>query len=152
MAAPDIRPYWFFVAGFILLYLFALLFYRSGPRRHATGYRPPTGIIPGETRHMLYEGFSSNAASTLYMIGTSWCPHCRNAKPTFEGLGPTMTIDGKAVDVKYIDADADKATAEKFQVKGYPTFVLVNGDRPAPHHDGPRDEQSLHAYVTKHLA
>lgn len=155
MAAPDIRPYWFFVAGFVLLYLFALMFYRSGPRRHATGYRPdlrPTGIIPGETRHMLYEGFSPSASHTFYMIGTSWCPHCRNAKPTFESLGPTMTIDGKEVAVKYVDADEDKATAAKFQVQGYPTFVLAKGDRPAPAHDGGRDAESLRAYVKKHLA
>jgi thiol-disulfide isomerase/thioredoxin len=147
MAAPDIRPYWFFVAGFVLLYVFAFLFYRPAPRRH---YHP-TGIIPGETRHMLYEGFHTSS-HTFYMIGTSWCPHCRNAKPVFEGLGPTMTIDGKTVDVKYVDADEDKATAEKFQVSGYPTFVLMNGSQAAPAHDGARDAESLLAYVKKYLA
>lgn len=146
MAATEIRPYWFLVAGVVLLYLFALMFYRSG--RHSG----PSGIIPGETRHMLYERFSSDPAHTLYMIGTAWCPHCRNAKPTFEGLGPIMTIDGKEVAVKYVDADEDKATAEKFHVQGYPSFVLVNGDRAAPLHDKGRDAESLRAYVKNNLA
>jgi thioredoxin-like negative regulator of GroEL len=63
-----------------------------------------------------------------------------------------MTIDGKTVDVKYVDADEDKATAEKFQVSGYPTFVLMNGSQAAPAHDGARDAESLLAYVKKYLA
>lgn len=149
MAAADIRPYWFLVAGIVLLYLFTLMFYRPGSRRHNLR---PANILPGESRHMLYEGFSPSPSHTLYMIGTSWCPHCRNAKPTFEGLGPIMTIDGKEVAVKYVDADEDKATAEKFQVQGYPTFVLVNGTQPAPPHDKGRDAESLRAYVKKYLA
>ena len=147
MAATEIRPYWFLVAGVVLLYLFALMFYRSG----RSG---PSGIIPGETRHMLYERFSSGAAHTLYMIGTTWCPYCRNAKPTFESLGPIMTIDGKEVVVKYLDAEAeeDKPTVSKLPVEGYPTFVLVNGDSPALPHDKGRDADSLRAYVKNNLA
>lgn len=153
MAAADIRPYWFFVAGFILLYLFALMFFRSGPRRHATGYRPdlrPT-IIPGETRHMLYEGFSPSLTNTFYMIGASWCGYCRKAKPEFEKLGSTMTIDGKAVALKYVDADEDKATAERFGVTGYPTFVLETGGRVLTY-KGDRDAEKMRAFVQQNLA
>jgi thioredoxin 1 len=149
-SAADIRPYWFLVAGFVLLYLFALMFYRPGSRRHATGYRP-TGIIPGETRHMLYEGFSPSASHTFYMIGTSWCPHCRSAKPEFEKMGSIMTIGGKEVALKYVDADEDKAVAANFQVEGYPTFVLEKGGQQIKY-NGPRDKAAMRSFVEQNLS
>lgn len=148
MAAGDIRPYWFLVAGFVLLYLFALMFYRPGG--HGRGLRP-ANILPGETRHMLYEGFAQNIAGTFYMIGASWCGYCRKAKPEFEKLGSTMTIGEKVVAVRYVDADQDKETAAKFQVEGYPTFVLETGGRQIKY-DGHRDVKSMHSFVEKHLA
>jgi thiol-disulfide isomerase/thioredoxin len=146
ITAADIRPYWFLVAGFVLLYIFALMFYRpGGGGRH---YHP-TGILPGETRHMLYEGFS--AAHTFYMFGTDWCPHCRSAKPEFEKLGPTMTIDGKTVALKYVDADSNKQMAAEYKVEGYPTFVLEsNGQRQK--YSGARDLEAFRSFLTKSLA
>lgn len=148
MAAADIRPYWFMVGGFVLLYLFTLLFYRPGSRH---GGLRPANILPGESRHMLYERFSPSPSHTFYMIGTSWCPHCRSAKPTFEGLGPIMTIGGKEVAVKYVDADEDKSTASKFQVEGYPTFVLETAGQQIKY-NGPREKENMRSFVEKHLA
>ena len=148
MAAGDIRPYWFLVGGFVLLYLFALMFYRPGGR--GRGLRP-ANILPGETRHMLYEGFSPTAAHTFYMIGTSWCGYCRKAKPEFEKLGSTMTIGEKVVAVRYVDADKDKELASKFQVEGYPTFVLETGGQQIKY-TGDRNAKSMSSFVETHLA
>jgi thiol-disulfide isomerase/thioredoxin len=142
MAASDIRPYWFMVAGFVLLYLFALMFYR--PNRH------PRGILPGETQHMLYEGFS--ASHTFYMFGADWCGYCKKAKPEFEKLGTTMTIGGKEVAVSYVDAQANQKMAQEYGVEGYPTFVLETDGKKIKYDDPNRLADSFRAFLQKHLA
>ena len=148
MAAADIRPYWFMVGGFILLYLFALMFYRPGSRH---GGLRPANILPGETRHMLYERFSSSPEYRFNMIGASWCGYCRKAKPEFEKLGSTMTIGGKEVALRYVDADQDKEMAAKFQVEGYPTFVLETGGQQIKY-TGDRTAPAMRSFVETHLA
>ena len=141
------RPFWFLVAGMILLYIFALIALPAG-RRHATGYRPrPQGILPGETRHMLYEGFSD--LPVFYMFGVSWCPHCVSAKPEFEALTSIPTISEK-VQIRYVDAEAEKAATQGFEIQGYPTFYLVRGSQKIKY-SGSRDKAGFVAFLKQQI-
>ena len=143
--------FWFVIAGLVLLYLFAVVVY--GRRRHGRWPAPSRGILPGETRHMLYEGFAATSAGPVFhMFGTSWCPHCTKAKPKFESLGSTMTIGGNDVALKYVDADDNKEMAAAYGVKGYPTFVLEKPDGTKVTHSGAREPEAFRAFLQQHLA
>lgn len=124
----DVQPYWFLVAGLVVLYMFALLFVSWRPARRSgrsSWWFGPGGtqqhlLGPGGTRQMFYEGFEDKP--TFYMFGVDWCPHCVKAKPEFEKLKGTI---GDRVNVVYVNPEKDKAAASGFQIDGYPTFYLV---------------------------
>ena len=72
----------------------------------------------------------SEKTATLYMFGTSWCPHCKTAKPIWEEfVNNNQNLKGGNYTVLYksVDCDAEKNIADKFDVKGYPTFKLERG-------------------------
>ena len=68
--------------------------------------------------------------ATLYMFGTSWCPHCKTAKPIWEDYvsnNENLKVGNYDILFKSVDCDAEKNIADKFNVKGYPTFKLERG-------------------------
>ena len=129
------KPYWVLVAGFVLLLIFVIVIRMPAGRHHrhhATGYnpRPSPWLGPGGTHHLLgsiFEGFRSGAVFTMF--GVDWCPHCVKAKPLFESLGPTVTIGGHAVTLRYVNPELDKEKAKDYAIEGYPTFYFENGTR-----------------------
>lgn len=78
------------------------------------------------------EDFDDGSSKTadLYFFYTTWCPHCKKAKPVWEQLSSeleTTKINGSSVKCIAIDCDEDSETADKFKVEGYPTIKLVKG-------------------------
>ena len=68
--------------------------------------------------------------ATLYMFGTSWCPHCKTAKPIWDDYvsnNENLKVGNYDILFKSVDCDAEKNIADKFDVKGYPTFKLERG-------------------------
>ena len=68
--------------------------------------------------------------ATLYMFGTSWCPHCKTAKPIWNDYisnNENLKVGNYDILFKSVDCDAEKNIADKFNVKGYPTFKLERG-------------------------
>jgi thiol-disulfide isomerase/thioredoxin len=68
--------------------------------------------------------------ATLYMFGTSWCPHCKTAKPIWDDYvsnNEKLKVGNYDILFKSVDCDAEKNIADKFNVKGYPTFKLERG-------------------------
>jgi thiol-disulfide isomerase/thioredoxin len=76
---------------------------------------------------------SNEKTATLYMFGTSWCPHCKTAKPIWEeyvNKNKDLKVGNYSILYKSVDCDEDsdgKQLADKFDVKGYPTFKLERG-------------------------
>ena len=155
----DMKNYWVFVAGAVLLAVFVLLVamgsrrHRSGgwnpwfpnPRPydpHATGYNP--ALKP------LYEMFSSQNP-VFTMFGVDWCPHCVAAKPKFESLGSTVTIDGQAIDLVYVNPEEDKQATVGYELSGYPTFYLTKGSQKIKY-QGPRTAEGFQAFLKKELS
>jgi thiol-disulfide isomerase/thioredoxin len=149
MTPADIKPFWFFVAGLCLLYLFALV---AMPRRHR--WRPYPGpapapypqqhlLGPGGTRQLLYEPFASPAA-TFTMFGVDWCPHCKTAKPIVESLKASMTSGD--VEVRVVNPEKEPQAAEGFQIDGYPTFYLEKSGQKTKY-SGPRTVEGMKAFL-----
>lgn len=73
-----------------------------------------------------------NQSADIYFFYTTWCPHCKTAKPVWEDFKSQMNgkaINGVTLHFFEVDCDKDQATADKFNVKGYPTIKLVKGNK-----------------------
>ncbi|MAU36529.1 MAG: hypothetical protein CMD14_04050 [Flavobacteriales bacterium] len=89
----------------------------------------------------------------LYFFYTSWCPHCKSAKPTWEQLKQEIgdsQINGTKIKFIEIDCDEDSATADKFKVEGYPTIKLVNKTQ-IIEYDAKPDLDTLKLFLEKSL-
>jgi thiol-disulfide isomerase/thioredoxin len=120
-------------------------------------YTYKTYIKPG-----IYEGYVANnefkqqvdgkGASgdvELYFFYTNWCPHCKTAKPIWQELKSDMQdkkINGRQITFIDVDCDADTATAETFEVKGYPTIKLVK-DGQVIEYDAKPDKDTLMEFL-----
>lgn len=156
----NVKPFWLFVAGVILLCVFLIAFSFRVTRRAWVGpggTRQPW-LGPGGTRPLFgssaahyspYESFQ-DTPSTLYMIGVDWCPHCKSAKPGFMGLGSTTTIDGQSVAFQYLDGEKDKDRLPPCEVGGYPTFCFVHKGK-SHRYQGPRSAEGYTSFVQKVL-
>jgi thiol-disulfide isomerase/thioredoxin len=66
----------------------------------------------------------------IYFFYTTWCPHCKTAKPIWEDLKSEFAekkVNGIKINFFEVDCDKDPATTDKFKVKGFPTIKLVKG-------------------------
>lgn len=91
--------------------------------------------------------------SDLYFFYTSWCPHCKSAKPTWEKLKQEVgnsQINGTTLKFIEIDCDQDSATADKFKVEGYPTIKLVHKNQ-IIEYDAKPDLDTLKTFLEKSL-
>ena len=156
----DVKNYWVFVAGAALLLIFVLLV-ATGARRggsgrgghhswwprpydpHATGYNP--ALKP------LYEMFAGSQNPTFTMFGVDWCPHCVSARPKFESLGSTVTIDGQAIDLVYVNPEENKQATVGYELSGYPTFYLTKGSQKIKY-QGARTAEGFQAFLAKELS
>ena len=65
--------------------------------------------------------------ATLYFFYTNWCPLCKKARTEWTALKNDTEGTVKNVNIvfKEIDCDNDTATADRFNITGYPTIKLV---------------------------
>jgi thioredoxin len=59
----------------------------------------------------------------LYDFWATWCPPCKQLKPTIEALEKEYA--GK-IEITSIDVDQDKSLSEKFKVEAIPTLVFLD--------------------------
>ena len=69
---------------------------------------------------------TSSGMVTLYDFTAKWCGPCRVMKPVLDGLAKEYGARMKLVEV---DVDDDPVTAQQFNVRAMPTFVLVRDGR-----------------------
>lgn len=75
------------------------------------------------------EGFA-NSSKSVVICKADWCGHCKKAAPEFQkllGSSPITLKDGSKATVKILDADKDKAEVAKYNVKGFPSILVVDG-------------------------
>ena len=64
----------------------------------------------------------------VVMLQSSWCGHCKKAKPIWDALKEKYhgkQINNNTVYFKYINCEEDEGTADKYKIEGYPTIKLV---------------------------
>ena len=83
------------------------------------------------------EGFESldldeetKSGKQLVLFYADWCGHCKKAAPEFSKLlsaSPITLKDGTKATVKILDGDKDKAEVAKYNVKGFPSVLVIDG-------------------------
>jgi len=64
----------------------------------------------------------------LFFFYTTWCPHCKNARPEWEKLKEEYEgkpINNTRVFFRDVDCDKEEEVADQYKVDGYPTIKLV---------------------------
>ena len=79
-----------------------------------------------------HEGFENE--KSIVICKAEWCGHCKEAAPEFKKLvsaSPITLADGSKANVKMLDADEDKEELKNYDIKGFPTvLILNNGNNP----------------------
>jgi len=71
-----------------------------------------------------------------------WCGHCKNLAPTYEKVAQAFKNEPNCKVAK-VDADSDKALAQRFGVSGYPTIKFFPKDNKEEEYSGGRSEQDF---------
>ncbi|CAK9066184.1 unnamed protein product [Durusdinium trenchii] len=78
-----------------------------------------------------------------------WCGHCQKLEPEYNQAADTLRMEGAKTELAKVDATAETALAEKYQVKSYPTLkYFVNGGEPVDY-EGGRDASSIAEWLRK---
>ena len=107
------------IAGVIMYYGYKFL-----TKRFKVGYKENSEHIP-------VEGVSSNECEIL-LFGTSWCPHCKSAKPIWEEVKAEYkgkTVNGYTILFTEVDCTNESPDVSKmmdqYKIEGFPTIKLI---------------------------
>lgn len=97
------------------------------------------------------EGFNAGDKVTLMYFSATWCGHCQDFKPTWEKLQKYVknNSDDFASSVKLINYDSDRDTKqfEKYNVKQFPTLILLKDDGSTIKFEENRDLETLKSFI-----
>ena len=85
---------------------------------------------------------------TLVDFFATWCGPCKAMQPTLDQLKTDMN---EKVRILKIDLDKNQAVAEKFKVRGVPTFVLFKNGEIIWRQSGGMSLQTLKDKITPHI-
>jgi len=92
-------------------------------------YVANNGFVP---KHGSAHPVDDDKIADVYFFYTTWCPHCKKAKPEWEAFKNSVgdnKVNGWKIQFIEIDCDQDENTADKFKVDGYPTIKMVKGNQ-----------------------
>lgn len=126
----------FFILGiscvFILISIY-LYYYHISPRINPSYVSNKEFIKDDE----------AEAEAEIYLFYTTWCPHCKKAKPIWTKI--KEEYDGKKINnhmlyFREVDCEKEEELADKFKIEGYPTIKLIVGNREIEYDAKPTEE------------
>ncbi|GFR44977.1 hypothetical protein Agub_g6287, partial [Astrephomene gubernaculifera] len=75
-----------------------------------------------------------------------WCGHCKRLAGTWKELGDEFK-GSSSIAIAHVDCTTDRDICQSAQIKGYPTLKLVYKGEELKAYRGPRDKDSLKAFV-----
>ena len=96
-----------------------------------------------------HEGFENENEKSIIICKAEWCGHCKEAAPEFKKLvsaSPITLADGSKANVKMLDADEDKEELKNYDIKGFPTVLILNNGN-SKEYPGPRTSESIIEYM-----
>lgn len=80
-------------------------------------------------------------------FGAPWCPPCRAMEPVFEELAGRF--EGAARFLK-VNIDENPLTAQRYGIKGIPTFLILDGGREVERVVGATGKEALARLIGKY--
>ncbi|KAJ6730489.1 PROTEIN DISULFIDE ISOMERASE-LIKE 1-2 [Salix viminalis] len=81
-----------------------------------------------------------------------WCGHCKKLAPEYEKAASILSTNDPQVVLAKVDAneDANKEIANQYDVKGFPTIVILRkGGKSIQEYKGPREADGIVEYLKK---
>lgn len=76
-----------------------------------------------------------------------WCGHCKKMAPEFEKASTKLKANDPPIALVKVDCTVEKATCDKFGVKGFPTLKIFRNGMEAQAYDGPREAEGIIKYM-----
>jgi thiol-disulfide isomerase/thioredoxin len=118
-----------FIGAFVLFIIIAIVFYNKfiSPKLNSSATYPENGASSSSSQ------VNGQGEAELLFFYTTWCPHCKTAKPVWEELKAeyeNKPIKGTKVIFTDVDCTNENAEVEnlmnKFKVEGFPTIKLIH--------------------------
>ena len=115
---------------FLAVFLISLLFVAAALYTYRNYVKPRMDAAYVPNKEYIQQEESSASGADLYYFYTEWCPHCKKATPVILKLKEYISsqggaINGVKVNVIDVDCEKDSATADRYNVEGYPTIKLA---------------------------
>ena len=92
------------------------------------------------------EGLELNSDKTFVFFKMNGCPHCVKMEPEWKKF-----VEGSpGVSTQMLEATADKEKAKKYNVTGFPSLLMVSGDKVIDTYNGERNAEGFAKFVAKH--
>eukprot|EP00842_Homolaphlyctis_polyrhiza_P000530 jgi/Hompol1/1478/HPOL_005608-RA len=114
--------------------------------------QPDASINPaGEVVTLTSETFDQKTRGSPWfvMFHAPWCEHCKRLSPTWEQLGPELR--GR-VNVGKIDCTANKEFVKRYNIKGFPTLLMIQEPNVPVAFDGMRMLENLKQFALEVVA
>ena len=95
-----------------------------------------------------FQDIVNGEVPTLVDFFATWCGPCKAMQPVLDQLKNDM---GENVRIIKIDVDKNPQAADKFKVRGVPTFVLFKGGEIMWRQSGGIPLQTLKDKITPHI-
>jgi thiol-disulfide isomerase/thioredoxin len=78
-----------------------------------------------------FNSVNKTKEAELILFYTLWCPHCKTTKESWDALKSNSRYNNNKYVVSFTEIDCDKesAYADSFNIKEYPTIILLKGDK-----------------------
>ena len=89
------------------------------------------------------EGFGGQKEIIFFTMET--CPHCQKFDPEWEKFAKTTNMKNQKISAK-----SGHELINKMGVSGYPTVIIMHGNEKVDTFKGPRTEDGLQQFASKH--
>ena len=95
-----------------------------------------------------FKSVTNTTEAELILFHTIWCPHCKTTMDIWNTLKGNNKYNNKKYIVNFTEIDCDKesAYADSFNIKEYPTIILLKGEKKYIY-DANLSEETLELFI-----